>query len=188
MKKVFLFIILNVPYLLLSFKLRKLEVATLCLLFLITFSCKNTNNETEVETEVEPEYEVYENHDISACGVNDPLRNLDWLAEFTEENRRPVQGNLYYYWNLRIELYANTDTYEEYIVFFYSINMKHTENYSPEPPDPYFAQQVYTCLGERLFILEIEDGITINDLEWDKFFYSGKNESQGKIWNRNRIK
>jgi len=25
---------------------------------------------------------LYENHDISACGVNDPLRNIEWLKEY----------------------------------------------------------------------------------------------------------
>ena len=29
-------------------------------------------------------YEIYENHDISACGVNDPLQNIDWLKKYCE--------------------------------------------------------------------------------------------------------
>ena len=34
------------------------------------------------EVEKSAEYYIYENHDISACGVNDPLQNIEWLREY----------------------------------------------------------------------------------------------------------
>ena len=51
-------------------KPKKLLLIT-ALLFLIMGACKDKGSL----------YETYENHDISACGVNDPLRNIEWLAE-----------------------------------------------------------------------------------------------------------
>jgi hypothetical protein len=38
-----------------------------------------------------PKYNIYENHDISACGVNDPLRNIEWLKEIIS-NRAQHSG------------------------------------------------------------------------------------------------
>jgi hypothetical protein len=33
--------------------------------------------------EKEPKYyDIYENHNISACGVDDPLQNIEWLREY----------------------------------------------------------------------------------------------------------
>jgi len=160
-------------------RMQKGAVVILCFLFFTTSNCGKSKSE---------EYDIYENHDISACGMDDPLRNMDWLAEFTAENSKPTHDNVYYYWNIRIELYANIDTHEKYLVIsFFPINLQCTETYCEEPPDPYYSKHVYTCLGERLFIINIEDAIDINSYEWDEFFYSGKNEPQGIIWYRNRI-
>jgi hypothetical protein len=36
------------------------------------------------EEKMEPKYDIYENHDISVCGVDDPLRNMDWLKEYCD--------------------------------------------------------------------------------------------------------
>ena len=47
---------------------------------------------------VDPQFEIYENHEISACGVDDPLRNLDWLSEYCteiKEQKRHVDIYLY---------------------------------------------------------------------------------------------
>ena len=30
----------------------------------------------------EPQYEIYENHDISSCGIEDPLKNIEWLTQY----------------------------------------------------------------------------------------------------------
>ena len=33
----------------------------------------------------EPQYEIYENHDVSACGVEDPLENIEWISEYCKK-------------------------------------------------------------------------------------------------------
>ncbi|MDR2231796.1 MAG: hypothetical protein LBE56_01585 [Tannerella sp.] len=48
----------------------KLQFLTF-LIVLISFSgC-------EKESDKEPQFEIYENHEISACGVDDPLQDID---------------------------------------------------------------------------------------------------------------
>ena len=130
----------------------------------------------------EPRFEIYENHDISACGVDDPLRNLDWLAEFTakapisNDNDNVIGRDISHY-NIRIELYGNIETQEEYIVFFLFSNgiIECRPAYLP------YFHQVYSCLGERLFV---DSSGSVNGEQWNDFFHSGKNESQGIIWDR----
>jgi len=118
-----------------------------------------------------PQYEIYENHNISACGVDDPLRNLDWLAEFTANYKDEAI-------NVTIYLYANIETKEENIVMMYRLYTYSIPGGSLETMDPHFADQVYSCSGERLFVDSSEEHYK----EWDDYFYSGKNESKGIIW------
>jgi len=74
--------------------LQKVAMATLCMvcaLFFMFLSCGKSQ---------EHEYEIYENHDISVCGVNDPLQNIEWLKEYCSNIKErkdisPVQINLY---------------------------------------------------------------------------------------------
>ena len=40
------------------------------------------------EKDSQAQFEIYENHEITACAVKDPLKNYTWLSEFIEENRR----------------------------------------------------------------------------------------------------
>jgi hypothetical protein len=127
--------------------------------------------------EKEPQYEIYENHEISACGVDDPLINLDWLDKFITENKEST-------YNITIHLYNNTETLEDKIVIFFDIDTYTNGKTILYPIDPYSSNQVYTCSGERLFV---DDSGEINSDEWDNFFYSGKNKSQGVIWYRRRI-
>jgi len=127
----------------------------------------------EKHDKYEEEWEVYENHEISACGIDDPLTNLDWLKEFTEKNRDPMTGTRS---NISIELYGNIETQEEYIVIIYSLARPLPDGYA-RPRD---TEQVYTCSGER---------VELGYEEWNDFFgYYPKNESQGIIWYRKKIK
>ena len=127
----------------------------------------------------EPKFDIYENHNISACGMEDPLRNLDWLSEFTTENRDIAHGNVSY---IKVELYANVETMEEYIVIFHFPEGGGCSGC--EPPNWCDWHHIYFCSGERMFI--DGEGI-VNFLDWNEFFYSGKNKSQGIIWYRNKI-
>ena len=124
-----------------------------------------------------PQYEIYENHNISACGVDDPLRNLDWLAEFTANYKDEAI-------NVTIYLYANIETKEENIVMIYNLYRYVYGTTILDPIPPQYAQQVYSCSGERLFV----DSSRESSEGWNEFFYSGKNKSQGIIWYRTRIK
>ena len=56
-----------------------------------------------------PKFEIYENHEISACGIIDPLKNSQWLSEFIEKNMESTN-------NITIYLYSNSETKEENIV------------------------------------------------------------------------
>ena len=123
----------------------------------------------------EPQFEIYENHEITACGVEDPLRNFDWLTEWTEKNKKVSES-----FDIRVELYGNIESQEEFIVCLYTLNRVLPEGY--EHPDPYDCKQVYSCSGDRLFINSSE-----YLQEWNDFFYSETNISQGIIWSRIRI-
>ena len=153
-------------------------IISVCLSIIIAgFSgCKKEKEEAK-----EPQFEIYENHEISACSVNDPLCNLEWLTEFTEKNRELGSSN----WNIKIELYANLDAHEEYIVISYIPSPGYRYGDEDSANDPHLNTRVYTCSGERLFINE--DIGLFNDQEWDAFFGSEKNQLQETIWYRYRI-
>jgi hypothetical protein len=59
----------------------------------------------------EPQYEIYENHDISACGVKDPLRNLEWLKNNYENSKLSFLMKVY--------LLEDTISGENYFDFVY---------------------------------------------------------------------
>lgn len=55
----------------------------------------------------EPQYEIYENHEISACGVEDPLVNLEWLRTIKDEivlNKTDIHSSF------NIDLYEERET------------------------------------------------------------------------------
>ena len=119
------------------------------------------------------QFEIYENHEISACGVDDPLVNLDWLIEACIQYGTP--GN-YNSSDIRIELYANIDTQEEYIVVFFFPLFSNAECVDA---NPHSLKRVYTCSGD-MFPFD-------SHAAWVSFFSSGENESQGIIWYKRRI-
>jgi len=62
-------------------------------LFVVT-ACKELNDTTKQK------YDIFENHDISACGISDPLQNIEWLREYCKNIKEkkdilPVSVNLY---------------------------------------------------------------------------------------------
>ena len=125
----------------------------------------------------EPQFDIYENHEISACGLDDPLRNLDWLAEFTA-NYKDVAINV------TIKLYANIETQEENIVMFHN-RWRYIEGTKLlETMDPLYANQIYSCSGERLCV---DNSGAVDSEKWGDFFYSGKNVLKEMIWYRYRI-
>ena len=119
----------------------------------------------------EPKFEIYENHEISACGIIDPLKNSQWLSEFIEKNMESTN-------NITIYLYSNSETKEENIVIDISPNGGENSNVSA---NPYFWKKVYSCSGVQLFITESGG---IDNESWNNFFYSEQNTIKGIIWYR----
>ena len=54
-------------------RMQKGAAILLSVLLFMAWSCEKSDK-----------YDVYENHDISVCGVNDPLQNTEWLKEYCE--------------------------------------------------------------------------------------------------------
>lgn len=95
-----------------------LTVIALCLLIIGT-GC-----------EKEPKYEIYENHEISACGIKDPLNNIEWLAKMEKDPTSLVN----------IMLLKNMNTEEYYFDFIYKSNQ-----------EAYFFSMFYDCIGDNIF-------------------------------------
>lgn len=81
----------------------------------------------------DPQYEFYENHNISACGIEDPLINIGWLKIITDEivkNKTDIQNGF------SIDLYEENETKNHVISI----------PYSPEKKSYDYA--AYYCSGE----------------------------------------
>lgn len=81
----------------------------------------------------EPQYEIYENHEISACGVEDPLKNIEWLKIICNEivlTKRNI------HLSFSIDLYETKETKEHVILIPYS------------PNKGIFNYNVYDCSGK----------------------------------------
>ena len=80
--------------------------------------------------EKEPKYEIYENHEISACGINDPLNNIEWLAKMEKDPTSLVN----------IMLLKNTNTEENYFRFVFQ-----------EDEMGYSSMVYFDCRGNNIF-------------------------------------
>jgi len=111
---------------------------TLILVFtLLLFILSITGCEKKAE---EPQYDIYENHDISACGVNDPLRNIEWLKEYCA-NIKEKQDIEY----VHIYIYKVIDK-EEYI---FEIDVPSSIDYAS---NKYYTDQYFRdCIGDTAF-------------------------------------
>ena len=68
-------------------------------------------------------YDVYENHDISVCGVDDPLQNIEWLKTYCDDVKKEQTASSVY-----IDLYKVIDTDEN----LFQINISYSDfEYSP---------------------------------------------------------
>lgn len=124
----------------------KIVIFKLCTLFLSLFFIG-----AGCEKEKEPQYEIYENHEISACGVEDPLVNVEWLK--TLYNNIKEQKN---YSSLYIHMLKVIDK-DEYI-FEIAHPSIHDEHYS--------SISYFDCSGDIVFEWEM---ITPPSPEFDDF-------------------
>ena len=99
---------------------------------------KEEQNNEEKENE-ERKYEGYKNYDVSACGIIDPLQNIEWLKEYCESL------DFQYFSRVRILLYKVIDTDEH--LFKICISYSDFE-YSPFPYSEYWRN----CIGNLIFV------------------------------------
>ena len=94
---------------------------------------------TNCKDKEEPQFEIYENHDISACGVDDPLRNIEWLREYCESLKKTQNFSSAY-----IHLYKVIGTDEN--LFKIAIS------YSEFDDSPFaYSENWKNCIGEHIF-------------------------------------
>ena len=106
-------------------------VMMVCTLFFMAFSCSKSNK-------VEQECEIYENHDISACGINDPLQNIEWMRKYCESIDKQ------YFLSINIDLYKVIDTDEH----LFKIGVSYSDfEYSP----CLYSESWKNCIGELIF-------------------------------------
>jgi hypothetical protein len=86
------------------------------------------------------EYDIYKNHNISACGVNDPLRNIEWLKEYCESINE-TQDVL----SVHINLYKVIGTVEN----IFQIGVPSPIEYAP---NQYYSTLYFRdCNGDTVF-------------------------------------
>ena len=96
------------------------------------FSCHDSGKEQKYE------YEVYKNHDISACGVNNPLQNIEWLKEYCEGL------DMQYFSSINIDLYKIIETDEH----LFKLGISYSDfKYSP----CLYSESWKNCTGELMF-------------------------------------
>ena len=101
-------------------------------------------------------YIIYENHDITACGVKDPLVNLPWLAEECEKAKKAKNGET------TISLLQDTVTKDNVFKLMY---------YYKNKGDIYIIYG-YNCSGKELYRSGL--GLTPPDSEIEEEFYKNK--------------
>ena len=123
----------------------KKVISTLLIVFAVT-----------VFTGCKKNYTIYENHDITACGVKDPLVNLPWLAEECEKAKKAKNGET------TISLLQDTVTKDNVFKLMY---------YYKNKGDIYIIYG-YNCSGKELYRSGL--GLTPPDSEIEEEFYKNK--------------
>ena len=123
----------------------KKVISTLLIVFAVT-----------VFTGCKRNYTVYERHDITACGVKDPLVNLPWLAEESEKAKKAKNGET------TISLLQDTVTKDNVFKLMY---------YYKNKGDIYIIYG-YNCSGKELYRSGL--GLTPPDSEIEEAFYKNK--------------
>lgn len=136
-------------------KTKNFFLLTISLLLITGVGCENKQ---------EPTFEIYENREASACGIKDPLKNIDWIKDYCTKHSKSFLETMYIYKN-KVE---NTD----YIVIETS-----TEYDSSRSPSSVQTTSVYSCKGELILFYGTEGQKPSN---WDKFFQ--ENEVKSKLW------
>jgi hypothetical protein len=110
----------------------KLVFSLLIGALLMTTTCSETE---------EPINDIYENHDISACGVDDPLKNIEWLREYCNSLKTQDFSSVYIY------LYKVIDTGEH----VFQICSAYADF---EVSPVLYSVDWRTCIGKLIFGIE----------------------------------
>jgi len=111
-----------------------------------------------------PEFEIYENHNIPACGITDPLKNIPWLNTYVAEHLNSYSAN--------ISIYKNNTSEVNYIIIETSTKFEPGVS-----PSPIYTTSVYTCGGEMLMFQGSEGP---KPEGWNNFF--AEKTLIAKIW------
>ena len=132
-----------------------MKTKIICSLFLLFFlmGCKN-----------EPQYSRFENHNVPACGIADPLNNLPWLKAYCSEH--------YNSYSTTVSIYKNNTSGVNHIVI---LNTS-AENRDRDP-SIIWRHLVYTCEGVGILFNYTEGTVSEG---WDTFFL--ENTLVAKIW------
>jgi hypothetical protein len=132
-----------------------MKTKIICSLFLLFFlmGCKN-----------EPQYSRFENHNVPACGIADPLDNLPWLKAYCTEHSKS--------YSTTISIYKNTTSHVNHIVIGTS-----TKDEPNRSPSTIHTTSIYSCEGERV-LFQGSEGATPEG--WSAFL--AENTLVAKIW------
>jgi len=112
-------------------------ITTLCLIVVSLFAANGCDKSTI------PQIDIYENRDISACGVKDPLQNIEWLREFCKNLKNKQDFS-----SVFIHLYKLIDT-DEHI---FRISVPSPIEYAP---NQYYSTLYFRdCCGDTIFTWE----------------------------------
>lgn len=112
------------------------------------------------------EYEIYENHEISACEVVDPLNNFAWLSEFTNTHKSV--------YNAEMQLLRDTISNNYYFDIYVA---------TQKPNDYQYGNVVvYDCNGNEAFSWYMG---TPPSPRYYEFFLN--KEHLGKVWSVKQI-
>jgi len=94
----------------------------------------------EQKDTIKQKYDIFENHDISACEANDPLQNIEWLREYCK-NIKEKKDIL----PVEVDLYKVIDK-DEYI---FQISVPSPIEYAPN--EYYSTLYFRNCYGDTVF-------------------------------------
>lgn len=142
------------------YKRKLLLLAGAVLPLLMGVGCEKDNN---------PKYEIYENHQVSACGVDDPLKNIQWLKDYVAANFNAYSTNIF--------IYKDKNSETNYFVIETNTDFKPDRS-----PSSIKTTSVYTCSGERILFYGTEGPIPST---WDEFFQ--QNEKLLTLWSIEKL-
>ena len=135
---------------------------------LLTLCCLATVIGMESCSDSTAKYIFTENRNVPACGITDPLTNVDWLSAYCTTHTPTNFTGI----TITISVYVNKITLENHYVMSYS---------NSEVVD-YGSQEIYNCPGEKILSKAIEGQAPTG---WDLFFT--ENNLVATIWEIKKI-